>query len=140
MDFLQNVLLVILVIVCVGLVAVILLQRSEGGALGMGGGGGGLMTARGAGNLLTRTTAILGGAFFVLAITLTILGNMERSQSATGRFGSSLKINPLAPTAAAQRPAARNEKRANAQVSRFLFKPFLLSSLFRVRGRRMVRT
>lgn len=76
-------LLVIQIIICAALVAVILLQRSEGGALGMGGGGtGGLMTARGAGNLLTRTTAILATAFFVVSFGLTILGNVERRSSA----------------------------------------------------------
>ena len=65
LQFVQTVLLVLQILVCVGLVAVILLQRSEGGALGMGGGGGGMMTARGAGNLLSRTTAIL-AVFFDL--------------------------------------------------------------------------
>ena len=61
MQVLVNVLLVINVFVCVALIAVVLLQRSEGGALGMGGGGGpgNFMTARGAGDLLTRVTWIL---------------------------------------------------------------------------------
>jgi preprotein translocase subunit SecG len=94
MQFLQNILLVLQIIVCVALVAVILLQRSEGGALGMGGGGGGgLMTARGAGNLLTRTTAILAACFFVISVSLTILGNMQRSASLATHVG---KIAPTA--------------------------------------------
>src|SRR5690606_4245776 len=50
----------------------------EGGALGMGGGNSGFMTARGAGNLLTRTTSVLAVAFFVCAIGLTIAGNYAR--------------------------------------------------------------
>ena len=95
LQFLQTVLLVLLIIDCVGLVCVILLQRSEGGALGMGGGGGGLMTARGAGNLLTRTTAILASVFFVLSVGLVILGNYENSYTAVGKASATLKRNPL---------------------------------------------
>lgn len=75
---LQTILLVAMILISVALTAVILLQRSEGGALGMGGGPSGFMTARGAGNLLTRSTSILGIAFFVCAISLTIAGNLER--------------------------------------------------------------
>ena len=62
---LQTILLVAIIIVAISLTGVVLLQRSEGGALGMGGGPSGFMTARGAGNLLTRTTSILAVAFFV---------------------------------------------------------------------------
>ncbi|KQW71570.1 preprotein translocase subunit SecG [Phenylobacterium sp. Root77] len=78
---LLGILLTIHVIVCIALIAVVLLQRSEGGALGMGGSTGGLMTARGAGDLLTRTTWILGGVFFVLSLTLTVLAGQERGAS-----------------------------------------------------------
>ena len=75
MQLLVNIILVVNVFVCVALVCVVLLQRSEGGALGMGGGGGpsGFMTARGAGDLLTRTTWILAFIFFFLSITETVL-------------------------------------------------------------------
>ena len=70
---LLSILLTIHILVCISLIGVILLQRSEGGAFGMGGGGGGnFMTARGAGDLLTRVTAILAGLFFVLSLTLTL--------------------------------------------------------------------
>ena len=58
-----TVLLLIYVMVAVALVGVILLQRSEAGALGIGGGGGGFMTGRSAGNALTKTTAILAACF-----------------------------------------------------------------------------
>lgn len=75
---LQTILLVAMIVISVALSAVILLQRSEGGALGMGGGNSGFMTARGAGNLLTRTTSFLAVAFFVCAIGLTIAGNYAR--------------------------------------------------------------
>ena len=75
---LQTILLVAMILVSIALTGVILLQRSEGGALGMGGGPSGFMTARGAGNLLTRGTSILAVAFFVSAIGLTIAGNYAR--------------------------------------------------------------
>jgi protein translocase SecG subunit len=56
------------------LVGVILLQKSEGGGLGIGGGtGGGLMTARGAANLLTRSTTVLASLFIVSSIVLAVL-------------------------------------------------------------------
>jgi len=59
--------------VAAALVAVVLLQRSEGGALGIGGGGS-AMAGRGSANLLTRVTTFLAAAFFATSITLTILG------------------------------------------------------------------
>ena len=55
----------------------ILIQRSEGGGLGMGGNAGGLMTVRGSANLLTRTTAVLAALFFATAIGLTILSSLD---------------------------------------------------------------
>lgn len=70
-----SVLLVLQLIVAIFLVAVILMQRSNGGALsGLGGdsGIGGLLSARGKGNILTRTTAVLATLFFVLSIALSI--------------------------------------------------------------------
>jgi preprotein translocase subunit SecG len=73
-----------LMIICV-LIGVVLLQRSEGGALsGLGGGGGlgGLMSGRGAANVLTRTTAILAAAFFATSILLSVLsGAAQKSRS-----------------------------------------------------------
>lgn len=68
-----GVLLAINIVVCLGLIGVVLLQRSEGGALGMGGGNTGFMTARGAGDLLTRITWILFSVFLLISLTLTIL-------------------------------------------------------------------
>ena len=87
MSLLTGVLLAIHIVVCIALIGVILLQRSEGGALGMGGGGGGgFMTARGAGNLLTRTTAVLGTVFFALSLTLTLLQGGRTAESVTDRI------------------------------------------------------
>ncbi len=68
----ETVLIVIHLMVVLALVGVVLLQRSEGGGLGIGGGSG-FMTARGAANALTRATAILAAAFFVTSLTLSIV-------------------------------------------------------------------
>lgn len=73
----NTVLLLIHVMVAVALVGVILLQRSEGGALGIGGGGGGFMTGRSAGNALTKTTAILAACFFVTSLVLSIIASQH---------------------------------------------------------------
>ena len=80
-----SVLLVIHLIVALCLIATVLLQRSEGGALGMGGGGGGggggFLSGRGAANALTRTTAILTVAFFATSIMLTLLARQDSAPS-----------------------------------------------------------
>ena len=78
-----NVLIVAHLLIVLALIAVILLQRSEGGGLGMGGGNaGGMMTVRGTANVLTRTTAILAVMFFATSIGLTILSELDGSTSA----------------------------------------------------------
>jgi len=72
----QTVLIIIHLLVAMALVVVILLQRSEGGALGIGGSGsglGGLFSPRGAANTLTRTTTVLGVLFFSTSLALTVL-------------------------------------------------------------------
>jgi len=71
----QTVLIIVHLLVTIALTIVILLQRSEGGALGIGGGGGagGLFTARGAASALTRTTVALGILFFTTSLALTML-------------------------------------------------------------------
>lgn len=72
-----TIVLVVHMLIALGLIGVILLQRSEGGALGIGGGGGGggggMFSSRGAANLLTRLTAGLALCFFVTSMALTIL-------------------------------------------------------------------
>ncbi|WP_274629130.1 preprotein translocase subunit SecG [Arvimicrobium flavum] len=68
----QTIIIVIHLMVVLALVGVVLLQRSEGGGLGIGGGSG-FMTARGAANALTRTTGILAIAFFATSLTLSII-------------------------------------------------------------------
>lgn len=75
----QTLLLVIQLIIALALVAVILLQRSEGGALGIGGGGqAGFLTARGAGDVLSRATAILGTLFIVNCLALALIAKADR--------------------------------------------------------------
>src|SRR5580704_3727466 len=67
-------------LIAIALIAVVLVQKSEGGALGMGSGGmSGFMSGRSAANLLTRTTAILAACFFATSIALALLANAQRS-------------------------------------------------------------
>lgn len=68
----ETLLIVIHLLIVIALVGVVLMQRSEGGGLGIGGGSG-FMTARGAANALTRTTAILAAAFFATSLALALL-------------------------------------------------------------------
>jgi preprotein translocase subunit SecG len=99
----STVLLLIHVMVAVALVGVVLLQRSEGGALGIGGGGGGggggFMTGRGAGSALTKTTAILAACFFVTSLSLSILAsrNVDNTPSILPAGSSAPSDGGLAP-------------------------------------------
>ena len=81
----QTILLAIHIVVAVLLIGLVMLQKSEGGALGIGGGNGGnLFSARGVGNTLTRVTAMLAAAFFLTSISLTVLANHKSSSSIVG--------------------------------------------------------
>jgi preprotein translocase subunit SecG len=97
----QAVLIVIHLLVAMALIFVILMQRSEGGALGMGGGGsglGGLFSPRGAANTLTRTTIILGVLFFVTSMSLTLLTLGTRQPASSLLPGqTTAPVNPNAP-------------------------------------------
>ena len=76
----STVIVVIHLLLAVSLVSVILMQKSEGGALGMGGGGmSGFMTGRSTANLLTRTTAILAVGFFLTSIALAVIAAHSRA-------------------------------------------------------------
>lgn len=72
----QTVLLVVHLMIAAALCGVVLVQRSEGGALGIGGGGG-FMSGRGQANFMTRLTAYLAAAFFATSIGLTLLANQS---------------------------------------------------------------
>ncbi|MGD9616331.1 MAG: preprotein translocase subunit SecG [Alphaproteobacteria bacterium] len=92
------VLFIVHVLIAVALVGVVMLQKSEGGALGMGGGGmSGFMTGRSTANLLTRTTAILGAAFFVTSILLVLLTQTDRAPRSIIDQGGPLPTAPLMP-------------------------------------------
>ena len=69
----QQIVLVIHLLIALGLVGLVLIQRSEGGGLGMGGGGGGMMSVRGTASFLTRATGILAACFMGTSILLAIL-------------------------------------------------------------------
>jgi preprotein translocase subunit SecG len=71
-------LLIVQTIIAGSLVGVILMQRSEGGGLGVGGSSSGFMTARGAADFLTRSTSILGGLFIVLSIVMAAIAGATR--------------------------------------------------------------
>lgn len=106
----DTVVIVIHLMVIVALVAVVLLQRSEGGALGIGGGNAFLST-RGQGNVLTKATGILAAAFFATSILLTLLGRLTATP---GDVINTLSAQPTTtapatqtttPTPATQTPA-----------------------------------
>ena len=94
-----TVITVIYVFIVIALVGVILLQRSEGGALGIGGGGaGGFMSGRGAANALTKATSVLGALFFVFSLGLSIFGEKPETAADISREltgGQGLDINPV---------------------------------------------
>ena len=89
-------LLIVQALIAVALVSVILMQRSEGGGLGVGGSSAGLMTARGAADFLTRATAILATLFVLLSITLAA---MAASRGVPSKIDTSLtrQSTPAAP-------------------------------------------
>ena len=71
-------LLIVQALIAISLIGVILMQRSEGGGLGVGGSSSGFMTARGAADFLTRSTAVLGGLFIVLSIVMAAIAGATR--------------------------------------------------------------
>ena len=71
-------LLIVQALIAISLIGVILMQRSEGGGLGVGGSSSGFMTARGAADFLTRSTAVLGGLFIVLSIVMAAIAGASR--------------------------------------------------------------
>jgi preprotein translocase subunit SecG len=119
----QQVIIVIHLMLVLALIGVVLLQRSEGGGLGIGSTGG-FMTSRGTANVLTRATAILAGLFFTTSLLLSILAGLNRrpetvlpggpsvpTQGAPGTngpppLGSGGLLNKLQPTTPAAPPAA----------------------------------
>ena len=95
----ENVILIIHLLLALGLIGVVLLQRSEGGGLGMGGGGGGAMSARSAATALTKLTWLLAVCFIITSITLTVIAAKNAS-------GSSILDRIQDAPASRQEPAA----------------------------------
>jgi preprotein translocase subunit SecG len=87
----QHVVIVIHLMLVLALIGVVLLQRSEGGGLGIGSSGG-FMSSRGTANVLTRATAILAGLFFATSLMLSILAGLNRKPATLIEGG------PAAPT------------------------------------------
>ncbi len=106
-----TVILVIHLMIAATMVAMVLLQRSEGGALGIGGGGGGFMTGRGTANMLTRVTAFLAATFFCTSILLTILARQSAQPTSIldgaepAQQGQSNDLSPSLPTLTPELPS-----------------------------------
>ena len=103
-------LLIVQTVIAASLVAVILMQRSEGGGLGVGGSSSGFMTARGAADFLTRTTAVLAAIFVILSIVMAGLAGVSReattidtslANQAAPAFPVGTGLPPLTPGTAA---------------------------------------
>ena len=111
--------LVVQAIVAAALVGVILMQRSEGGGLGVGGSPSGLMSARGAADFLTRSTTILAALFIGLSVVLAVIASVKHapasidtSLSRSGASSAPANDVPVAggdPLAAAANKAAQNQ-------------------------------
>ena len=112
------VLFVVHCLIAIALVGVVLLQKSEGGALGIGGGGGGggmsgFMTGRSTSNLLTRTTAILAVIFFATSILLVKFSTYGVAPTSILDLGpgptAPMVPNPLSPKNPAAAPEAQRD-------------------------------
>jgi preprotein translocase subunit SecG len=92
----QHVIIVIHLMLVLALIGVVLLQRSEGGGLGIGSTGG-FMTSRGTANVLTRATAIMAGLFFLTSLLLSILAGVGHKPTSILEGGQSAPTVPGAP-------------------------------------------
>ena len=105
----EAVVLIVHLLIAVSLIGVVLVQKSEGGGLGIGssGGAGGMMSARGTANLLTRTTAILAGAFMLTSLVLAIMaGGQNRPRSIIDQMPPQQSAPAETPPAAPAAPQA----------------------------------
>ena len=130
----QNVLLIVQLIIAVALIITVLLQRSEGGALGIGGSGsglGGLFSQRGAANTLTQTTAFLAAAFFIISIVLNVLalqghktqsildtaGSLPSGQTVPVKRSNDVPVVPTGPAPAPATPAPQAPQKPSVPPS-----------------------
>jgi preprotein translocase subunit SecG len=92
----QTVVIVVHLMLVATLIATVLLQKSEGGGLGMGGGGG-FMSSRGTANLLSRTTAVLAVGFFLTSLLLSWLASYDRKPSSIITSDPASQSQPAGP-------------------------------------------
>ena len=92
----QTVIIVIHLMIVTAMIGVVLLQKSEGGGLGIGSTGG-FMSSRGTGNVLTKATAVLAGTFFATSLILSILAGFHRNPTTILQPGAGAPINQNAP-------------------------------------------
>jgi preprotein translocase subunit SecG len=104
-------LLIVQSLIAISLVGVILMQRSEGGGLGVGGSSSGFMTARGAADFLTRSTAALGGMFIVLSIVMAAIAGATREpvKIDTSLAGKTTQTRPAPAQPTPAQPANPNQ-------------------------------
>src|SRR4051812_25957991 len=109
-------LLIVQSLVALSLIGVILMQRSEGGGLGVGGSSSGFMTARGAADFLTRSTSVLGGTFIVLSIVMAAIAGASREpvKIDTSLAGKTVTQQPVQPSPAKPVPAPQQNQQAPA--------------------------
>ena len=94
----QTVVIVIHLMIVLAMIGFVMLQRSEGGGLGMGSGSaGGFMSSRGTANVLTRATGFLAIAFFITSLALSIIAGMDRKPRSILQDGSTAPSAPGAP-------------------------------------------
>ena len=115
-------LLIVQTVIAASLAGVILMQRSEGGGLGVGGSSSGFMTARGAADFLTRSTAVLGALFVILSIALAAYAGVQRQPAKVDTsLANTVAPAPAAPTVplagqpATSTPPATTNQAAPAQ-------------------------
>jgi preprotein translocase subunit SecG len=107
-------LLIVQSLIAIALISVILMQRSEGGGLGVGGSSSGFMTARGAADFLTRSTAVLGGLFIVLSIVMAAIAGATREPvkidtSLAGKVAPTQQSQPAPAQPSPAQPASPNQ-------------------------------
>ena len=111
-------LLIVQTLIAASLISVILMQRSEGGGLGVGGSSSGFMTARGAADFLTRSTAILGGAFIILSIVMAAIAGATREpvKIDTTLAGKTAPVQQTQPAPAQPTPGPTSAPTQNQQA------------------------
>jgi preprotein translocase subunit SecG len=101
----QTVVIVIHLMIVATLIGMVLLQKSEGGGLGMGGGAG-FMSSRGTANLLSRTTAILAAGFFLTSLVLSWLASYDRKPSSIITSDPASQSQPAGPATPISPPSS----------------------------------